>query len=251
MKHLSSNILSTGNKFTVNDKISEGILGIGTTGIIGYVEGVDVECANIVYLRTVILKRGKQGKSRLDVELISIPIFNFDTITTIPNEKKRHHVNIEPCSSPLYTIYDMIDLDYLGWALSWASYLNQLSRYTKPFSIWPIKNKNIMNKMLNAPEYWKEDPIHLSDAYSDFNAREKFIKQMRIMELTLTPCSLSYMLKIAKIEVQAVKYLITHNKTKKNELSATHAFFTKKYTNLKLLKEKNTTPVKGELIFPF
>ena len=250
MNHLSSNILSTGSKFTVNDKISEGIFGVGTTGIIGYVKGVDVECANIVYLQTVILKRGKQGKSRLDVELISIPIFNSDIIF---DEKRKHHVNIEPYSSPLHTIHDMTDLEYLGWALSWASYLNQLSRYTKPFSIWPIKNKNIMNKMLNASDYWKEDPVYLNESYSNFNARERFIKQMRIMELTLTTCSLSYMLKVAKLEVQAVKYLITHNsnKTKKNELSATHTFFTKKYTNLKLLKEKNTTPVKGKLTFPF
>ena len=58
---------------------------------------------------------------------------------------------------------DMIDLDYLGWALSWASYLNQLSRYTKPFNIWPTKHKNIMNKMLNASDYWKEDSIYLSE----------------------------------------------------------------------------------------
>lgn len=259
MKHLSSNILSTGSKFIVTNKISDGTFGAGTTGIVSYVKGVGIECANIAYLQTVILKRGKQGKSRLDVELISIPVFSFDTMnssTIMPDEKRKYYIDTKPCSSPLYTIYEMSDLDYLGWALSWTNYLSQLSQYTKPFNIWPMKQKNIMNKMLNASEYWKEDPTYLSDAYCDSNSREKFIKQMRIMELTLASCSLSYMLKIAKIEVQAIKYLIAHNRNKikienKDKLSATLASFTKKYTNLKLLKEKNNMPVEKELIFPF
>lgn len=258
-KHLSSNILSTGSKFTVTNRIPDGVFGNGTTGIVSHVKGVDTEYTNIVYLQTVILKRGKQGKSRLDIELISIPIFSFDNMnsfTIMPNEKRKHYVDTELCPFSLYNVYEMSDLDYLGWALSWARYLNQLSRYTKPFNIWPTKHKNIMNKMLNASDYWKEDSIYLSEEYGSADKREEFIKQMRIMELTLTACSLSYMLKIAKIEVEAIRYLITHNcsKTKignKNKLSATHNFFMKKYTNLKLLKEKSTVPSKKKWMFPF
>jgi hypothetical protein len=180
----------------------------------------------------------------------------MNSSTIMPKSEKKYYVDTEPCPSSLYTIYDMSDLNYLGWALAWTSYLNQLSRYTKPFSIWPIKHKNIMNKMLNASEYWQEDSIYLSETYGATNKREKFIKQMRIMELTLTTCSLSYMIKIAKIEVNAIKYLISHNcgKTKvgnKNKLSATYEFFMKKYTNLNLLEKKNTLSPKKELVFPF
>jgi hypothetical protein len=258
-KHLSSNILSTGNKFTVTDKIPDNTFGNGTTGIVSYVKGIDTECTNVVHLQTVILKRGKQGKPRLDVELISIPIFSFDNMnssTIMPDKKRKYYVDTEPCPFSLYSIYEMSDLDYLGWALSWTMYLNQLSRYTKPFNIWPMKQKNIMNKMLGASDYWKEDSVYLSDTYGSAHKREIFIKQMRIMELTLTACSLSYMLKIAKIEIDAIKYLINHNCNKikienKNKLSATYEFFMKKYTNLKLIEKKNTISPKKELIFPF
>ena len=256
--HISSNILSTGNKFIVTDKISDSTFGHRTIGITSYVKGIDTSCANVVYIHAIILKRGKQGKHRLDIESLSLPIFNFETMSSsiiMPDKKRKYYVNTEPHITNLCTIYNMTNLDYLGWALSWACYLNQLSQYTKPFNIWPTKHKNIMNKMFRASDYWQEDSACLSDVYGALDKRTEFIKQMRIMEMTLTARSLTYMLKVAKLETQAIKYLIAHNhKTKiedKKRLETTYKFFMKKYTNLKLLKEKNTTPLKKKLMFPF
>lgn len=258
----SSNIFSTGNRFIVTDKTTDGTFGPGTIGIISYVKGVDTYCTNVVYLSTVVLKRGKTGKIRLDTEQVSAPIFNFGNMAAsdiMPDKKRKRYIYIKPeiPKEIEYTIFDMSNIDYLGWALSWIRYLYQLLQYTKPFGIWPAKNSNIMNRMLEIDRIWKENEGYAIEEYCNKTSRKKFTEHMRIMESTLVNCSLSYMLKIAEIEVQAIKYLIrcNENKTKKicenKLLEVTLNTFIEKHASLKLLKSKNSSLLKnGNKIMP-
>lgn len=257
-EHLSSSILSTGNKFIVTDETNDNTFGSGTTGIISYVKGVDIKCPNVVYLCVVILKRGKHGKQRLDIGTISTPIFNFENMGSsklMVDEKRKYYVYIEPKVSSVYTIYEMDDLDYLGWALSWTGYLYRLSQFTKPFYVWPSKD-TIVGKMVDVHLYWNGAPKETANVFCPNKKREDFIKQMRMLEATLTNCSLSYMSKVSNLEIDALNYLGENNygKTKiydKKILNTTFDLFTKKYTNLELLKKRNVLTSKQELTFPF
>jgi len=248
---LSSNILSTGNKFVVTEKTVDGTFRPGTVGIISYIKGIDTGCSNVVYLTAIILKRGKTGKLRIDSEQVSTPIFNFRTMDSsgiMPDKKRKRYVFIEPCVQIYNTIHEMENLEFLGWALSWALYLQKLSKCTKPFCIWPRKNNNIMNKMINISSYWYENSEYAVENFSSHQQREKFVKQMRTLESTLVNCSLSYMLKVTESEINAADYLLNHiNKEKvcnEEVLYATSKLFKEKYENLRTLDRKNKSALK-------
>lgn len=243
---LSSNILSTGNKFIVTEKTVDGAFRPGTIGIISYIKGIDTGCSNVVYLTAVILKRGKTGKSRIDLEQISTPIFNFETMDSsgiMPNKKRKRYIFTEPDIQTYRTIHEMEGLEFLGWSLAWALYLQKLSKCTKPFCIWPKKSSNIMNKMLNISSFWYENNEYTIEDFCSLPQREKFVKQMRTLESTLVNCSLSYMIKVTESEINAADYLLSHNNKEKicseEILYATYKLFKEKYKNLRALDRKN------------
>lgn len=242
---LSSNILSTGNKFVVAKKTVDGTFRAGTTGIISYIEGIDTECANVVFLLAVILKRGKTGKQRIDLEKISTPIFNFkkmDSVSIMPNKERKRYIYTEPTHKIYRNIHDMGNLEYLGWAFAWVLYLQKLSKCTKPFCIWPKKENHILNRMLKISSFWEENADYVIEDFCNKKKRESFTKNMRIIESTLSQCSLSYMVKVAESEVNASEYLIRHNKKAElcntEVLNETYGSFMKKYKNLVTLNKK-------------
>lgn len=256
---ISSNIPSVGTKFIVTDKTADGTFGPGTAGLMSYVEGADVKYANVVYINVIILRRGKHGMLRLDTALISTPVFNFknmNSITIMPNKEQKHYIYIKQKTFTPYTIYDMTDLEYLGWGLSWINYLEQLSQNTNSFFIWPTKEKSIIKKMSHISALWRDDPQYIYNRFCSNEARKIFVEQMRILESTLFECSLSYMLRVAKLETRAINYLILNNKDKtkvgsKKMLNEVHNTYITKYTNLKLLANKKIIPLKKDVTFPF
>lgn len=248
---LSSNILSTGNKFVVTEKTDDGTFRPGTTGVVSYVKGVDTGCSNVVYLTAVILKRGKTGKPRMDLEQISTPIFNFKTMDSseiMPDKKRKRYVFTEPTPQTYRTIYEMEGLDFLGWALSWVLYLQKLSKCTKPFCIWPRKSNDIMNRMLNISSFWYENAEYTIEDFCASPQREKFINRMRTLEATLVNCSLAYMIKVTESEVNAADYLIHHNSKAKvcnvEALYTTYNVFKEKHKNLRALDRRNKLALK-------
>lgn len=253
---LSSNILSTGNKFVITEKTTDGVFKPGTVGIVSYVKGIDTECSNVAYFTAIILKRGKTGKQRIDLEQISTPIFSFEKMglsTVMPDKKRKRYLYMEPMPQAHHSIQSMSNLNYLGWALSWSCYLNQLAKCTKPFRIWPKKNNDIMNRILNIAIHWHEDRDSTIDMFCSIEKRKNFVEKMRMMEATLFNCSLLYMLKIAECEVKASEYLI-HNNDKiktcdKEMLNSTYLFFKEKHTNLKELSRRNSSTKGNASVF--
>lgn len=248
---LSSNILSTGNKFVVTEKTVDGTFRPGTIGVISYIKGIDTGCSNVVYLTAVVLKRGKTGKPRIDLEQVSTPIFSFETMDSsgiMPDKKRKRYIFTEPAPQTYRTIYEMEGLEFLGWSLAWVLYLRKLSKCTKPFCIWPRKNGDLMNKMLNISSFWYENAEYTVEDFCSPLQREKFINRMRTLESTLVNCSLSYMIKVTESEVNAADYLIHYNNKEKvyNEevLYNTYNFFKEKHKNLKALDRRNKSASK-------
>lgn len=257
---LSSNILYTGNKFVVTEKTVDGTFRPGTTGIVSYIKGIDTGCSNVVYLTAVILKRGKTGKSRIDLEQVSTPIFSFKTMDSsevMPDKKRKRYIFAEPDVQIYRTVHEMESLEFLGWASAWALYLQKLSKCTKPFCIWPKKSGDLMNKMLNISSYWYENAKYTIEDFCSHQQRDRFVKQMRTLESTLINCSLSYMIKVTESEVHAADYLIHYNNKAKicNEevLYNTYNLFKEKNKNLIALDRRNRSTLKKgvKTISPF
>lgn len=205
---LNSHIFSTGTKFVVTDQTKDGTFGPGTTGFVSYVKGKDRDFPNVVYLKAVVVKRGKGGKERLNFSEISTPIFetsDVDMTDLMPDEKRRYYVHIEPERDVAHDVMKMEEIDFLGWALSYAQYIFKLNSRAKRISVWPQENNAICNRILNLEEYYSEDPEHTKEVMANLGARTSFVQNIRIKESTLVKCCLSYMLKIAQLEEAAIK----------------------------------------------
>lgn len=209
---ISSNVFSTGTKFVVTEKTSDGSFGPGTTGVVSYVKGKDRDFPNVIYLKVAITKRGKTGKERLDFCEISTPIFEPDGVDMsgfMPFEKRRYYVHIEQAKDSVCNIMQMSNIDFMGWALSYAHYIFKLNSRAKRISVWPNENKSICNSMLNLCEYYNEDPEHAKEVLANTPTRVNFINEVRIKESTLVKCCLSYMLKVAQLEHAAIREIST------------------------------------------
>mgnify|MGYP006304685681 CR=1 FL=1 len=210
-KILNSHIFNTGTKFVVTDETTDGSFGPGTTGFVSYVKGKDRDFSNVVYLKAAIVQRGKTGKERLDFCEISTPIFEIpdqDMATFMPDEKRRYYVHIKHAEDSVRSIVDMEEIDFLGWALSYAQYVFKLNSRAKRISVWPQDNNAVCNKMLNLCEYYAEDADHTKESMANIAARHSFVQNIRMQESTLVKCCLSYMMKVAQIEAQAINAIL-------------------------------------------
>ena len=199
---LRSNILDVGSKFVVTDSTTDSVYGPGTTGFICFVEGRDIDFRNIVYFRAVITRRGKGGKDRIEYGNISTPIFdiNHDNMKKImPGDDRRFFVHIEPATVPT-NIRDLDQLDYSAWVVANCCFLKRLDTRSKHVRVWPQSKKSTLNSI----ESCRGD---LSEIISrvDSTNRVSMIEDLRKMLASLTKCNVSYLSKIAAMDVAALR----------------------------------------------
>jgi hypothetical protein len=206
-KIFRSQIFSVGTKFVVSENSLDGTFSPGTEGFISYVRGRDRDYPNVVFLKTVITKRGKSGKERLDQGEISTPIFDLDSKAMseiLPDKKRKYFVHISPVESQCSSILEMSDIDYLAWANAYAMFLYQLNSRSQYISIWPEDSSDVVNKLLNIEEYYNEDPDFIKAEYGNDERRCSSLHKMRLMESNLVKCYISYKQKTAKLEEAAI-----------------------------------------------
>jgi len=240
---IPSQIFNTGTKFVVTKDSIDGTFGPGTTGFVSYVKGRDRDYPNVVFLRVVITKRGKNGKERFDRSEISTPIFDFKSkhlSEVLPDERRRYYVHIEPDGVMPNNILKLSDIDYLGWANAYARYIYKLNSRAQHMSVWPGGNKDMLNRVLHLHDYFQEDPDYTKSEYASPETRETFTRRIRIMESTLVRCCLSYMLKVAQTEANAISDIFKRTTKEapigpKTVLKATQTSFSEKSSSLELL----------------
>jgi hypothetical protein len=204
---LTSQIFNTGTKFVVMEETKDSTFGPGTTGFISFVKGYDQDFSNVVYLNTVVIRRGKSGKKRIDNSELSTPIFDFkdeNLAKVMPEEKRRYYVHIEPVLPYEDTVQNMSDIDFLGWAHAQTRYVYKLSTRAKHISVWPEDSGNFLNKILNLGDHFSED---MDDAFTNNASREQFTRSIRTLESTLVKSALLYMCKVSELEKRAINDL--------------------------------------------
>lgn len=201
---LISQIFNTGTKFIVTDDTKDSTFGPGTVGFVSYVKGHDQDYSNVVYINAAVIRRGKTGKKRIDFSEMSTPIFDFkdENLTKVmPEEKRRYYVHIEPVLPYEDRIQKMSDIDFLGWAHSQARYVQKLSTRAKHVAVWPSDSGSILNRILNINENFSED---MDDSLTNAVTREKFSRNIRMLESTLVKSALLYMCKVSELEKRAI-----------------------------------------------
>lgn len=205
---MKSNIVNPGSKFVVSPKTEDTTLGPGTTGFISFVMGRDRDYSNVVHYRTIITRRGKAGKERLESFDLSTPIFDLgdDSIHRImPDEKRKNyvHLEIEPKQGNLL---EFKDIDFLGWGFAYVTFLRKLSAKVKPNNPWPsINNDHILNVFLNIQEYYAESPEETKKQFTRDESRRELIYYARLLESSVAVYSVMYKAKMSQLEYIAVK----------------------------------------------
>lgn len=206
-----SSMLPTGTRFEVTDNSVDGTYGPGTSAAVSYVRGKDRDFSNVFFMRAIVTKRGKGGKNRLEEAEFSCPIFDFGAdnekfVAKMPDEKRKYYVHITQAASPP-NLLDLSDLDFISWAMAYATFIQKLSSRAQHYSPWPQESQDILNRLLNAGEYWSEDESYCHENFAAEEARIAIIDRIRLMENGLVTCVLSYMRKVSDIEIEAVKQL--------------------------------------------
>jgi hypothetical protein len=204
---INSNIFNTGTKFVVNQRTEDTAIGPGTTGFISYVMGRDRDYSNVVHIQAVVTKRGKAGKERIELCEMSTPIFDIedDSMKKImPEEKRKNYVHITPEPRP-GRLFDLCDIDFLGWGYAYTKFLRQLSSKAKHINPWPGDGDHILNVLYNIQDYYSEDAQETKKRYTTPDKKIELIECVRKLESSLAVCSLLYKVKITQLEYIAVK----------------------------------------------
>lgn len=239
-----SQILLPGTKFIVNGNTKDGYLGPGSTGFVSYLKGYCRDYQNVVFFRATVIRRGKGGKERLEFVDISTPIFDIENEKVekmLPDSRQKHYVHMER-DKITYNILDISNIDFLGWALSYSSYLYKLSmKNNKERKPWPEGDKHILNKALCAQDYYSEDSEYTKNKFGDIEWRASFVHAARLLEYSLVRAVLKYRSTLAGIEFSAIKNIVDKAGIAKKDIKPfidTHKFLDAKTRTLHMLEKE-------------
>lgn len=231
-------ILQPGTIFEVVSPTKSSTFGTGTLGIISHVEGSSIDFPNVIYYNAVIMRRGKTGKARLELNQISTPIFtlkceNIEYI--LPKVDCKSFVFINPK-------YDLIGESilkfenqlFLAWAYAYGKYLSRLHTLTTKIQIWPSNGDHVLNVINRLQNRFIDDHQAVIEACTTTQFRERTVAEVRHFETALAGCGIDYLYRIAYIEKCAMDTIILNAKNikLKDIKTATH--------NLELIKNELT-----------
>ncbi|TET61130.1 MAG: hypothetical protein E3J47_05850 [Candidatus Stahlbacteria bacterium] len=217
MELLQSGILDTGTKFTISDKIKNPSHIPGSVGFISSLGGLDDSYQNVVSMNTVLIRKGKTGKDRIEICRLKMPVFTFDSenfakiLPTIENRKSFVYIDKE--ENQHNNLMEVTSLDFLGWSVAMSHRLRLMASRCK-HNKWPSSNKNPVNKILRLPDYFREDPGGHLNFYENLEVRESFIDEARVMYSSMVKIHLDMDESKAKCELNASEFLEFTNKGK-------------------------------------
>lgn len=242
MKH---NLIETGRPFQVVEPTEDSTFGVGTTGFFSYVDKNDSSFINLAMVRTVIIRRGKGGKERMDIARMYFPIFPIEAKEfqkAMPDKGVRKaYVHIEP-GEKIGDAMMLPDIEYLGWATASVRRLKHMAEKCKHHQ-WPGSSKHIMNQFMRIHEYFEDDPSRIKERMASQEKRVELLDVLRSMASSMTRMVLHQSVYRADLLLSAAEFLEFTNsggfipkdaKDKKNEYR-----FTEDDKSLQLLVKKH------------
>ena len=211
---LQSCLFEAGAKFSVSEIVKDNTLGPGSLGFVSYVEGLDESYQNLAKVLVTIVRRGKSGKERLNVNTIYVPIFHFESenfAKLMPDSTRKYYVHIEREIPSAYSVMDLSDVDFVGWASAMVLRLkkmNESCRHKK----WPEDKGNPLNQMKRALDHFDEDPESNMQKLASPEFRIAFTDECRRKESAMVKMQLDFDLKKLEAELNAAEFLLFTNK---------------------------------------
>ena len=252
---LKSNLFAPGTKFEVTGEVKESTLGPGTTALMSYIKQADGDYEDVVHICAVVIRRGKTGMPRININEISIPVFSDPRMLDKENYLplgRRYYVHVEKSTLTKENLMEVSDLEFLAWASAQSRYLNHLcNNVAKPKNknLWPQEKSDVLLIATRFPEYFEKEPEELTEKYAIKDWRSKFIHRARKMEASLIKCVLLYKKGVTEIALNSAQFL-DYTNTEYYEVADreitknTIKFFDERVKYVKdIITQKNTTNI--------
>jgi hypothetical protein len=211
---LQSCLLEAGTKFVISENLKDNTFGPGTTGFISYIEGLDDSYQNLARVTVSITRRGKNGKDRLNLHQVFMPIFYFENeafAELMPKGTRKFYIHPERESEPIESLMDVSDLDFVGWAVAMAVRLRRMNdscRHKK----WPEEKANPLNQIRRSLDHFDEDPPAYLEKLANPDFRTAFIDECRRKASAMIRMHLEFDINKLNAEVNGAEFLLFTNK---------------------------------------
>lgn len=249
---LDNHLYSTGTRFTVTSAVKENSFTPSSIGFISYMTQPDYDYQNVASMKVVIIRRGKGGQKRININDISIPIFSNEDMLKHENYLpvgRRYYVHIEPIPFDEENLLNIKPLDFLGWSCAYAVYLRYLAlevSYPRGINQWPNDDvDNPLRKAYLLTQRFEESPEAYLRDYGGVNFRTALISEARKLESVLIKCVTSYKKNVIDAILNSAHFLEYTNKEYykvANEalIKSTINFYEKKHNQIKnMIKKPN------------
>ena len=208
----------TGEKFVVNQDVKDTTFSPGSTAFMSYMTEPDVDYQDVARIKVVVVRRGKGGMDRVNLNNLHVPIFRdprmMEHENYLPIGRKYYvHVDKERLSSA--NVLELDDIDFLGWACAKACYIYYLTTHFAKKnipSLWPQSNKNPVVVASRFTEYFESDPGATVKNFSENkDFREHFIAQMRTLESAGAKSGILYHKRVVAAILNSAKFMVYTN----------------------------------------
>ena len=216
---LSCCLLKPGAKFVVTSEVKETTFPPGTTGFMSYMLKPDVDYQDVVTIKTVVIRRGKGGMNRINVNNMSVPIFNDKRMLKHDNYLpigKRYYVHTDEIVMDEINVVKMRNMDFLGWACAKAVNLRYLSsniaKDTAP-KLWPKNStSHVLVLASRFADYFDSDKEGTINKYAkNIDFRRELVEGIRFLEATAIKCNILHQKQIASAVLNSARFMIYTN----------------------------------------
>jgi len=213
MKILESNLYAPGTKFTVTPDVKENTFGPGSLGVMSYVTSGDNDYEDVANVAVIIIRRGKGGVPRINLNKLSIPVYSDKRMMDKDNYLpvgRRHYVHTEMVPYSHEDLLAIDSLDFLGWAAAYMKYLQYLaSNIAKPKkqNIVPHDHNHVLAIIARLQEHFDHDRDAALENFATDMFRRAFTVEARRLESSLIKCVLVYKRKVANIALNSARFM--------------------------------------------
>jgi len=249
---LDCHLPKTGEKFIVNQDVKDTTFIPGTTAFMAYMNDPDPDYQDVARIRAVIIRRGKGGMNRVNVNNLSLPIFLDERMLKHENYLpvgRKYYIHIDKEPLPDKNVLEMEDIDFLGWSCAKSLYMYYLTTHfakKNAPSLWPTSNKNPVVIASRFTEYFENDaPVTLEKFAGNMAYRTEFIDEIRRLESASAKAGILYHKRVVSAILNSARFMVyTNDKyfqvTDKNEANKTVTYYDER---LKWLDKMTMKPV--------
>jgi len=220
-------ICTVGTPFIINDNLKDSTFSVGTTGFLGYILGPDHNNPNIVFQNTLITKRGKKGKRRLENGILLNPIYKFpglpieDIIPKMPERKG--FVDIDINDFETVGLINRCGDDFVAWLLARSNFAAELdeksnfpqghkiaqvlSTSNRQVYVWPKEGKLYTFRATAETMYNGGHEYQLAEEFLSINGKRLLLSELKQIEMLLTIPRLEYQRKVCNVLIDALEFI--------------------------------------------